>query len=193
VDVTRSVTHILLPLSVVLALLLVSQGVVQTLAPYRNVSLLSPFAANDTTTVTTQTLAVGPVASQIAIKQLGTNGGGFYNVNSAHPFENPTPFSNFSRCLRSCSSRRRCVSPSAPWCATAPGLGDPRRDVDHLCSAAGARDSMPSRRRTRPVASRPGHAPCAHRAATWKARKCASASANSALWATATTAASNGR
>jgi K+-transporting ATPase ATPase A chain len=99
VDLTRSVTHILLPLSVVLALLLVSQGVVQTFAPYKNVILLHPFAANDTTTVTTQTLALGPVASQIAIKQLGTNGGGFYNTNSAHPFENPTPFSNLVEML----------------------------------------------------------------------------------------------
>jgi K+-transporting ATPase ATPase A chain len=99
VDVTRSITHILLPLSIVLALLLVSQGVVQTFAPYKEVSLLHPFAANDTTTVATQTLAVGPVASQIAIKQLGTNGGGFYNTNSAHPFENPTLFSNLLEVL----------------------------------------------------------------------------------------------
>jgi K+-transporting ATPase ATPase A chain len=99
IDVTRSVTHILLPLSVILALLLVSQGVVQTFAPYKEVSLLHPFTANDSTTVTTQTLALGPVASQIAIKQLGTNGGGYYNVNSAHPFENATPLSNLLEML----------------------------------------------------------------------------------------------
>lgn len=99
IDVTRSITHILLPLSVVLALLLVSQGVVQTFAPYKEVNLLHPFAANDSTTVTTQTLALGPAASQIAVKQLGTNGGGFYNVNSAHPFENATPFSNLLEVL----------------------------------------------------------------------------------------------
>src|SRR6185295_18986281 len=72
---------------------LISQGVVQTFAPYHTVALLEPFHA-DTSWVREQTLAVGPAASQIAIKQLGTNGGGFFNVNSAHPFENPTPFSN---------------------------------------------------------------------------------------------------
>jgi K+-transporting ATPase ATPase A chain len=99
IDLTRSVTHILLPLSVVLALLLVSQGVVQTFGPSREVALLDPLATSDTTTVATQTLAVGPVASQIAIKQLGTNGGGYYNVNSSHPFENSTPFSNLLEVL----------------------------------------------------------------------------------------------
>lgn len=99
VDLTRSVTHILLPLSFVLALLLVAQGVVQTLAPSTQVTLLHSYAANDSTAVTTQTLALGPVASQVAIKQLGTNGGGYYNVNSAHPFENPTPFSNLLEML----------------------------------------------------------------------------------------------
>jgi K+-transporting ATPase ATPase A chain len=99
IDLTRSVTHILLPLSVVLALLLVSQGVVQTFGPSREVALLDPVATSDTAMVTTQTLAVGPAASQIAIKQLGTNGGGYYNVNSAHPFENPTPFSNLLEML----------------------------------------------------------------------------------------------
>ena len=85
VDVTRATVYVLLPLSIIAALLFVSQGVVQNLNPY--------------TTVTTvegakQTLAQGPVASQEAIKQLGTNGGGFFNANSSHPFENPTPLSN---------------------------------------------------------------------------------------------------
>ncbi|HKW13646.1 MAG TPA: potassium-transporting ATPase subunit KdpA [Candidatus Krumholzibacteria bacterium] len=98
VDVTRSITHILLPLSVILAVLLVSQGVVQTFGPPRQVSLVQPLAANGST-VSTQTLVVGPVASQVAIKQLGTNGGGYYNANSAHPFENPTPISNLLEML----------------------------------------------------------------------------------------------
>ena len=98
VDVTRSITHILLPLSVILAVLLVSQGVVQTFGPARQVSLVQPLAANGST-VSTQTLVVGPVASQVAIKQLGTNGGGYYNANSAHPFENPTPISNLLEML----------------------------------------------------------------------------------------------
>jgi K+-transporting ATPase ATPase A chain len=111
VDLTRSVTHVLLPLSFLLALALVSQGVVQSLAPYRTVPLLQPVAIERTgeaaaadspdgpgagrVVLTRQVLPLGPVASQTAIKQLGTNGGGFFNANSAHPFENPTPLSNF--------------------------------------------------------------------------------------------------
>jgi len=99
VDLTRTALYILLPLSFVLALLLVSQGAVQTLNPYKTVSLLQPATGANGQAVTEQVLAVGPAASQIAIKQLGTNGGGFFNVNSAHPFENPTPFSNFLEML----------------------------------------------------------------------------------------------
>lgn len=99
VDLTRTVLYILLPLSVVLALVLVSQGVVQTFTPYQEVTLLQPTTNAEGAIVTTQTLAVGPAASQIAIKQLGTNGGGFFNVNSSHPFENPTPISNFLQLL----------------------------------------------------------------------------------------------
>ena len=95
VDLTRSTLYILLPLSLVLALVLVSQGVVQTLSPYQTVSLLQPATDANGSAVTQQVLAVGPAASQIAIKQLGTNGGGFFNVNSAHPFENSTAFANF--------------------------------------------------------------------------------------------------
>ncbi|MBL0348389.1 potassium-transporting ATPase subunit KdpA [Candidatus Villigracilis affinis] len=91
VDLTRSTLYILLPLSIVLALALVSQGVVQTFSEYKTVNGLQTSAE--------QTLPLGPAASQIAIKQLGTNGGGFFNVNSAHPFENPTPFSNFLEML----------------------------------------------------------------------------------------------
>ncbi len=98
VDITRSVLYILLPLAVVLSLLLVSQGVVQTMAASRDVTLVQPFQA-DSTVVRTQMVAVGPAASQVAIKQLGTNGGGFFNVNSAHPLENPTPFSNLLEVL----------------------------------------------------------------------------------------------
>ena len=94
VDLTRSVVYILLPLSLVVALALVSQGVVQTLRPHAVVDLVDAASDAEGSTVTEQVLAMGPVASQIAIKQLGTNGGGFFNVNSAHPFENPTPLSN---------------------------------------------------------------------------------------------------
>ena len=94
VDLVRGTLYILLPLSLVLAFALVSQGVVQTFKPYHEVTLLEPTARADGTTVTSQRIAVGPAASQIAIKQLGTNGGGFFNVNSSHPLENPTPLSN---------------------------------------------------------------------------------------------------
>jgi len=99
VDLTRTTLYILLPLSIVLALLLVSQGVVQTFSPYKTVPLLQSTTNTDGNVITEQVLAVGPAASQIAIKQLGTNGGGFFNVNSAHPFENPTPLSNFFEML----------------------------------------------------------------------------------------------
>lgn len=94
VDMTRSTLYILLPLSLVLSLGLVSQGVVQTFSEYQTVSLIQPSAGNEA-----QVIAVGPAASQVAIKQLGTNGGGFFNVNSSHPLENPTPFSNFLEML----------------------------------------------------------------------------------------------
>ncbi|HTS89228.1 MAG TPA: potassium-transporting ATPase subunit KdpA [Gemmatimonadales bacterium] len=98
VDLVRGTMYILLPLSLILALVLVSQGVVQTFAPYKTVPLVEAVGP-DTARVTTQTIALGPAASQIAIKQLGTNGGGFFNANSAHPFENPTPLSNFLEML----------------------------------------------------------------------------------------------
>ena len=119
VDLTRSILYILLPLSLIMAVLLVSQGVVQNFSPYKNVPLLqtitydnskldakgNPVTGAEGKPVTEsaktsgQTLPMGPAASQIAIKQLGTNGGGFFNVNSAHPFENPTPISNFLEML----------------------------------------------------------------------------------------------
>jgi potassium-transporting ATPase potassium-binding subunit len=95
VDLTRGTLYILLPLAIVVALALVSQGVVQTFAPSITAKLIQPVAGANDQTIATQTLAVGPVASQIAIKQLGTNGGGFFNANSSHPFENATPLSNF--------------------------------------------------------------------------------------------------
>ena len=119
VDLTRGTLYILLPLSLVFALLLVGQGVVQTFSAYKTVPLLQSLSY-DTPRLDAagqpaknasgkpvmekairkdQSIAVGPAASQIAIKELGTNGGGFFNANSAHPFENPTPFSNFLEML----------------------------------------------------------------------------------------------
>ena len=119
VDTVRSIVYILLPMATVLALLLAWQGVPQTLSPYPTATLMEPTSYQQPITdangkpvldakgqprtktikVTEQQIAVGPAASQVAIKQLGTNGGGFFNVNSTHPFENPTPFSNFLELL----------------------------------------------------------------------------------------------
>ena len=102
VDLTRGTLWILAPLCLVYALALVSQGVIQNFKPYdtatllekQNVTTTGTDGKSVTSTVTTQTIGQGPVASQEAIKMLGTNGGGFFNANSAHPFENPTPLSN---------------------------------------------------------------------------------------------------
>lgn len=119
VDLTRATLYVLLPFSVIVALVLVSQGVVQNFKPYASARLVEPYTTQVPKTddkgqpvnspdgkavmvdqkVETQDIPTGPAASQIAIKQLGTNGGGFYGQNSAHPFENPTPFSNFVEML----------------------------------------------------------------------------------------------
>jgi K+-transporting ATPase ATPase A chain len=115
VDMTRGTLYVLLPISIVLSLVFVSQGVIQNFSSYKDVPTLQATQYTqpkvdaqgnavkdakgnpvmDTLTAKTQTLAMGPVASQEAIKMLGTNGGGFFNTNSAHPYENPTPFANF--------------------------------------------------------------------------------------------------
>jgi len=115
VDITRATLYVLAPLAVVISVLLIGQGVIQNLDSYRDVPTLQATQytqpkldaqgnpvkdakgnpVQETVTAKTQTLALGPVASQEAIKMLGTNGGGFFNANSAHPYENPTPFSNF--------------------------------------------------------------------------------------------------
>ncbi len=114
VDLTRSILYILLPLALIFAVLLASQGVIQNFSSYRTVSFLQPVSHEqpqeavsgdsikdaqgnpiiDSKIIKEATIPMGPVASQEAIKELGTNGGGFFNANSAHPFENPTPFSN---------------------------------------------------------------------------------------------------
>jgi K+-transporting ATPase ATPase A chain len=119
VDLIRSINYVFLPICLVAALVLVSQGVIQTLKPYQTVKLLDPYTARVTNKdaggqeikdaqgnpvteevkVETQTIPLGPVASQEVIKEFGINGGGFFNANSAHPFENPTPLTNFLEML----------------------------------------------------------------------------------------------
>jgi K+-transporting ATPase ATPase A chain len=107
VDLTRTILWVLLPACVVVALFLVSQGTVQSLKPYVTAKLVDPQTVQvtgsdgktNTQHVTEQTITLGPVASQEAIKMYGTNGGGFFNANSAHPFENPTPLTNFVQML----------------------------------------------------------------------------------------------
>jgi potassium-transporting ATPase potassium-binding subunit len=119
VDLTRTTLYVLLPLSTLLAVLLISQGMIQNFDAYQTVPLMESVSyeqpkidesnnpildadgrpVKETVTIKEQTLAMGPVASQIAIKQLGTNGGGYFNTNSAHPYENPTPLTNFLEML----------------------------------------------------------------------------------------------
>ncbi|MCC6405596.1 MAG: potassium-transporting ATPase subunit KdpA, partial [Planctomycetes bacterium] len=193
-DLVRSTVHVLLPLSVVLALALVSQGVVQTLEPAATVQLLEPTTDSTGAAVREQTLALGPVASQVAIKQLGTNGGGFFNVNSAHPFENPTPLSNFLELLAilllpvaCCAAFGRLVAdrrqgralfaamllvfvPLAVLAVGAEERGNPRLDELGADQAASALQSG-------------GNA---------EGKEVRFGAFESALWATATTAASNG-
>ena len=98
-DMVRGILYILIPLSIIVSIALVSQGVVQNLKASETVQLVNPITLADGTKITEQVIPMGPAASQIAIKQLGTNGGGFFNVNSAHPLENPTPFSNLLEML----------------------------------------------------------------------------------------------
>ena len=188
VDLTRSTLYVLLPLSLVLAVALVSQGVVQTFAPYQTVSLVQPMHKEDGTVVETQTLALGPAASQITIKQLGTNGGGFFGVNSAHPFENPTPLSNFLQCLAI------LVIPAALCYTFGVMVGDRRQGwavlaamtaillpLTIMCYAAEAHGN--------PSFTVLGVDPAG---GNMEGKETRFGVAASALWATATTAASNG-
>ncbi|HEY3497867.1 MAG TPA: potassium-transporting ATPase subunit KdpA [Polyangiaceae bacterium] len=194
IDLTRGVLYVFLPLGVVVALVLVSQGVVQTFSASHTIPLLQSFKTADGTTVTTQVLAVGPAASQIAIKQLGTNGGGFFNVNSAHPFENPTALSNFvelwsilvisaalcytfGRMVRDTrqgwallAAMTVIVLPLLALCYASEQAGNPvfqALGVDQAASALQAGGNM-------------------------EGKEVRYGIANSALWATATTAAANG-
>lgn len=189
VDMTRSTLYILLPLSLVVALALVSQGVVQTFSEYQTVSLIQPSGESEA-----QLIAVGPAASQIAIKQLGTNGGGFFNVNSAHPLENATPFSNFVEMLS------LLIIPAALCCTYGKMVGDTRQGwalltVMTIIFVALLGVAVWSEQGGNPMmtvmgidqtqsATNPG--------GNMEGKEVRFGIVNSALWATATTAASNG-
>jgi K+-transporting ATPase ATPase A chain len=213
VDMTRGTLYILLPLSLVLALGLVSQGVVQTFGPYPKVTVLQPSQYDEPvldragkpvldakgqpttkkSTLTEQVIAVGPAASQIAIKQLGTNGGGFFNANSAHPFENPTPLANLLEVLA-------ILLIAAALCYTfGVMVGDTRQGWTVLaamtvifvallavCYVAEQDGAVLARQGVDHAASdlQPG--------GNMEGKEVRFGIANSALWATATTSASNG-
>jgi K+-transporting ATPase ATPase A chain len=193
VDITRGVLYVLLPLSVVLSLLLVSQGVVQTMAASREVTLVQPFQA-DSGVVTTQMIAVGPVASQVAIKQLGTNGGGFFNVNSAHPLENPTPFSGLLELLSIllipvalCFTFGRMVKDDRQGWAIFAAMA--------LLFAALAIPTIAAEQGGNPALTAAGAdqaASAAQPGGNMEGKEARFGPVGSALWATATTAASNG-
>ncbi len=187
-DLTRGVLYILLPLSLVLALALVSQGVVQSFAPAARVSLLQPATAADGATITEQLLPLGPAASQIAIKQLGTNGGGYFNVNSAHPFENPTPLSNLLEVLA-------ILAIPAALCYTfGKMIGDTRQGWAVLAAMTILfvpllLVTLAAEQAGTPMLTALGVAPGG---GNMEGKEIRFGIANSALWAAATTAASNG-
>jgi potassium-transporting ATPase potassium-binding subunit len=213
VDLTRTTLYILLPLSLVLALVLVSQGVVQTFAAYPKAAVVQPVEYDEPVAdkngkpvlddkgqpktrkakLTEQVIAVGPAASQIAIKQLGTNGGGFFNVNSAHPFENPTPLANFLEVLS-------ILVISGALCYTfGVMIGDTRQGWAVLAAMTIIFVGLLA---VCVVAEQNGHTLAKqgvdHTASTLQSggnmegKEVRFGIANSALWATATTAASNG-
>jgi K+-transporting ATPase ATPase A chain len=194
VDATRSILYILLPLSIVLALALVSQGVVQTFNGSVNTSLLQSTHDSSGQAINEQVVAVGPAASQIAIKQLGTNGGGFFNVNSAHPFENPTPFSNFLEMLSI------LLIPAALCYTFGKMIGDTRQGwailvVMTVIFVAMLGIAMWSEQAGNPAISSLGvdQVPSALQpGGNMEGKEMRFGITNSALWATATTAASNG-
>ena len=194
VDLVKSTMHILLPLSLVLAVVLVSQGVVQNFSAYQPVRLLDTTADADGNPVTEQVLPMGPAASQIAIKQLGTNGGGFFNVNSAHPYENPTPLSNFFEVLA-------ILIISAALCITfGVMVGDRRQGIALLGAMTAVFIALllpcySAEQSGNPRLAALGvdqAASALQSGGNMEGKEVRYGIANSALWATATTAASNG-
>jgi len=187
VDLTRSTLYVLLPLSLVFSVGLVSQGVVQTFDPYAKATMVQATQDADGRPVTEQTIALGPAASQIAIKQLGTNGGGFFNVNSAHPFENPTQVTN------SLETLAILLIPAALCVTFGQMIGDRRQGFALLgaMTALLLLFTIPCE-----IAEKNGN-PAFETAglttsANWEGKESRFGIENSALWAGVTTAASNG-
>ena len=191
-DLTRATLYVLLPLSLLLALALTSQGVIQNLHANLRIPLLQTPAT--VSAAATQVLPMGPVASQEAIKQLGTNGGGFFNANSAHPFENPTPLSNFLEMLAI------LLIPAALCWTFGEMVGDRRQGWALLAAmlvifvplAVGC---IAAEQAGNPALHGLGidqHASALQAGGNMEGKETRFGIANSALWATATTAASNG-
>jgi len=214
VDLTRTTLYILLPLSIVLALALVSQGVVQTFSAYQTVPLVESVeydnpkldaagqpvkddkgnAVTEKATQKEQVIPLGPAASQIAIKQLGTNGGGFFNANSAHPLENPTPLSNFLEVLAI------LLIPAGLCYTFGRMVGDTRQGWAMLAAmtivfVALLAVCTPAEQSGNPILAKLGVdevASALQPGGNMEGKEVRFGIANSALWATATTAASNG-
>lgn len=194
VDLVRGTVHVLLPLSFVLAVVLVSQGVVQNFDKSVEADLLEATTDVDGNPATVQRIALGPVASQVAIKQLGTNGGGFYNTNSAHPLENPTPLSNFLELLAV------LLIPAALCITFGEMVGDRRQGWALLAAmtvvfvplagfaAACEQEENPGLKGLAVDSAASGSQP----GGNMEGKEVRFGIASSTLWATATTAASNG-
>lgn len=215
VDTVRGTLYILLPLSLIFAVILTSLGVIQNFKPYQKIRLLEPLTYQQTltdssgqaikdingnpksvpTTVTEQIIPMGPVASQIAIKQLGTNGGGFFNTNSAHPFENPTPLSNFLEALA-------ILLIPAALCYTFGMMVNDRRQGWAILAAMMIifipfmSAAVIAEQKGNPALTQMGIDPTPqadlYPGGNMEGKETRFGIANSALWATATTAASNG-
>jgi K+-transporting ATPase ATPase A chain len=194
VDLVRSTLYILLPLSIIWALVLVSQGVVQNFSPSVMATLAESQLGADGKAITEQSLAQGPAASQIAIKQLGTNGGGFFNVNSAHPYENATPLSNLFEVLAI------LVIPAALCDTFGRMVGDRRQSYAILAAMLAIfvpllLVCLASEQAGNPALTQLGvdqTATAGQSGGNMEGKEVRFGIVNSAIWATATTAASNG-
>lgn len=194
VDLTRGVLYILLPLSLLLAVALAAQGVVQSFDPYVQAQLIEPVKDAKGAPVVTQPLPLGPAASQVAIKQLGTNGGGFFGANSAHPYENPTPVSNFLELLAI------LLIPAALCVTFGRMVGDRRQGLAILAAmlilfVAAAAAEIHAEQSGNPRLSALGADQTASELApggNMEGKELRFGITSSALWTVATTAASNG-